>query len=181
MKKSIFFFALLLSVSVFTAFALYEVAQNKYVGVGACKGCHNAEKKGKQYAIWEKTAHANAYKTLLTPEADKIAKGKAVDNKTCLGCHVTGMHEANAQFDAKFAKEEGVGCEACHGAGSAFKSKHMKKEGLPDAIAAGMLLPKVGDGSAEKVCKGCHNSKSPTFKAFKFQEMWKKIAHPLPA
>jgi hypothetical protein len=180
MKKSIAFIALLLSCSVLTAFALYEAAGNKYVGSSACKACHNTDKTGKQFAIWEKTAHANAYKTLLKPEADKIAKGKAVENKECLSCHVAGMSEKGAEFDAKFAKEEGVGCEECDGAGSGYKTLHMKKENIDKAKAAGMKLPQVADGSAEKQCKTCHNEKSPTHKAFKFQEFWKKIAHPLP-
>lgn len=181
MKRTLPFIALLLCCSVVTAFALYENVTNKYVGVGSCKACHNTDKTGKQFATWEKSAHAHAFKTLQTPEADKIAKGKAAEKKECLACHVTGMNESGAQYDAKFAKDEGVGCEECHGAGSGYKTLHMKKENLEKARAAGMQLPKVGDGSAEKQCKTCHNAKSPTFKSFKFAEQWKKIAHPLPS
>ena len=32
----------------------------------------------------------------------------------------------------------------------------------------------------EKACLKCHNAESPTFKAFNFAEMSKKIAHPTP-
>jgi len=185
MKKSITFAALVLLCSALTAYALLPVGDAKYAGSTACKACHNTDKTGKQFAIWEKTAHAGAFKTLQTPEADKIAAGKgitgkAAEAKECLGCHVTGHSVEAAQFDAKFAKEDGVGCESCHGAGSAFKTLHMKKENIEKAIAAGMQLPKVADGSAEKQCVTCHNDKSPTFKEFKFDEFWKKIAHPTP-
>lgn len=185
MKKTLFILGFAVTFMSMTAFSNIPPAGSKYVGTTACKACHNMPKTGKQYAAWEGTAHANAYKTLQSAEADKIAekkglKTKAAESPECLACHVTGMNEKGAQFDAKFAKTEGVGCEACHGAGEGYKSKHAKKETLKDAIAAGMELPKVADGSAEKLCKTCHNDKSPTYKSFKFQEFWKKIAHPLP-
>jgi hypothetical protein len=32
----------------------------------------------------------------------------------------------------------------------------------------------------EKTCTGCHNKESPTFKAFDFEKMAAKIAHPTP-
>ena len=90
-----------------------------YIGAKSCKGCHNTTKGGKTYAKWEKSAHANAFKTLKTKEADKIAKEAghstpAAETKECLSCHVTGMLDAGASFDKKFKKEEGVGCG--HGA-----------------------------------------------------------------
>lgn len=181
-------FLLLSACAVFvlaTGFAGPEGTDNKYVGTSACKACHNMDKTGKQFAAWEKSAHAGAFKTLTTPAADKIAKDKglstkAAESKECLTCHVSGMNVKGAQFDAKFKQEDGVGCEACHGAGSGFKSLHAKKENLDKAKAAGMELPSVADGSAEKLCKSCHNDKSPTNKAFNFKESWKKIAHPLP-
>lgn len=185
MKKSITLTALVLACSVISAYALLPIGETKYAGSTACKACHNTDKTGKQYAIWEKTPHAGAFKALQTPEADKIAadkgiSGKAAEAKECLACHVTGQNVEGAVFDAKFNKEEGVGCEVCHGAGGAYKTLHMKKENLDKAIAAGMQLPKIADGSAEKLCVTCHNDKSPTFKSFKLEDYWAKIAHPTP-
>jgi hypothetical protein len=186
MKKSAI---ILLALFVFTALSAYSLLTpgdtNKYVGVGTCKMCHKADKVGNQFAKWETSAHAGAFKALQKPEADKVAadkgfKTKAAETPECLGCHVTGNNMKDAQFDAKFVKEDGVGCESCHGAGSAYKALHMKKENQEKAVGAGMLLPKAGDGSAEKVCVTCHNDKSPTFKKFDFKEYWAKIAHPLP-
>jgi hypothetical protein len=185
MKQSVLLLGIVFTLASMSALANIPPAGSKYIGSNQCKACHNMPKTGKQYAAWESSAHANAFKTLQTPAADKIAaekghKTKAAETAECLTCHVTGHDVKGAQFDAKFAKTEGVGCEACHGAGEGYKTKHAKKETLKDAIAAGLELPKVADGSAEKQCKTCHNEKSPTYKGFKFQEYWKKIAHPLP-
>ncbi|MFA6234465.1 MAG: cytochrome c family protein [Bacteroidota bacterium] len=181
MKNAVSFLVLALAFTALTAFTFS--GSNEYVGSKSCKACHsNAKMGGTAYKTWEGSQHAKAFATLQSAEADKIAAGKgfktkAAETKECLACHVTGMDEAGAKFDAKFDKTEGVGCEACHGAASAFKTKHGKGKKVEDAIAAGMLLPKVDGGSAEKTCKGCHNDKSPTHKDFKFKEMWTKIAH----
>ena len=42
--------------------------------------------------------------------------------------------------------------------------------------AAGLVLS-ADDG---KLCEKCHNSESPTFKGFNFEERWEKIQHPVP-
>lgn len=186
MKKSLLVMTLAAAFVAVTAFTSMENAEQKYLGSASCKACHNTDKQGKQFAKWAESAHANAFKTLQKPEADAIAqkaghKTKAAETAECIACHVTGKDEKAPQYDAKFTNDEGVGCESCHGAGSGYKTLHMKPENKDKAVAAGMLIPKVEGGAAEKQCKQCHNSKSPTFKSFKFDEMWKKIAHPRPA
>ncbi|HXG00638.1 MAG TPA: multiheme c-type cytochrome, partial [Bacteroidota bacterium] len=67
-------------------------AQNKYTGSKFCAACHKAGKGGTSYAVWEKTAHAKAYQTLLGEEAKKIAKEKGLkaaphEAPECLKCH----------------------------------------------------------------------------------------------
>jgi hypothetical protein len=53
----------------------------------------------------------------------------------------------------------------------------MKNKG--QAVAAG--LKEYKDKAAiEKQCRTCHNEMSPTAKAFKFEERWEKIQHPVP-
>lgn len=163
MKNAVSFLALALAFTVLTAFTFSS--KHDYIGSKQCKACHsNAKMGGISYKTWEKSVHAKAMESLKTPEADKIAKGKAIENKECLSCHQTS------------AKDNGVGCESCHGAGSAYKTKHAKD--LAGAKALGLLTPKVEDGSAEKQCKTCHNEKSPTFKGFDFKTAWPKVAHP---
>lgn len=155
-------------------------AQNKFVGAKACAACHKSGKGGTSYAVWEKSKHAGAYKTLLGDDAKKIAVKKGLkvapsQAPECLQCHVTGGGSAK-NIEASFKKEDGVTCEACHGAASAFKIVHSKGDQAKSKQAG--LNP--GEKS-EKSCTACHNAKSPTFKGFKLDEMWKKIAHDLPA
>lgn len=159
-----------------------SLAQAKYTGVKMCGACHKQEKTGATYTKWEKTSHANAYKTLLTEKANTIAKEKglkkpAAESPECLECHVTGGGAA-ANVEKTFAKEEGVTCEACHGAASGFKMLHSKPENKAKAVEAGLI---EGSKDNAAMCQKCHNEKSPTFKGFAVKEYWAKIEHGLPA
>ncbi len=160
-------------------------ADNKYVGMAKCKACHSVEKMGGlAYKVWEKTPHANAYKALLSDAAKKVAKDKGLktaahESPECLKCHVTGGGTAK-NVDAGFKKEDGVTCEACHGAASGYLALHNKKDDASKAKAkeAGLML---GDKTG-KACETCHNSESPTHTGdFKMKDMWAKIEHKLPA
>ncbi|MCX6168914.1 MAG: cytochrome c family protein [Ignavibacteriales bacterium] len=148
-------------------------AQAKFVGSKTCGMCHKSEKQGQQLKIWSESKHAQAYKVLLTPQADEIAmkKGgkKAAETPECLKCHVGEKALVESTF-----KEDGVQCETCHGAGSEYKTMSVMKN-KEEAIKKGLTVPE-----GEKFCKTCHNSASPTFKEFKYAEMWKKIAHATP-
>lgn len=153
-------------------------AENKYVGVKKCAMCHKAANTGAVYTVWEKSKHAKAFETLKSKEADEIAKKKglkksAAESPECLKCHVTGGGKAEGTV-----KEEGVTCEACHGAASGYLMVHNKKDeaSKEKAKAAGLVL----SADNGKLCEKCHNSESPTFKGFKFSEYWAKIEHHLP-
>jgi hypothetical protein len=154
-------------------------AQKKYVGTRFCAACHKSGKGGTSLAVWEKSAHAKAYKTLMGDEAKKIAKEKGLkeapaESEQCLKCHVTGGGVAK-NVEPGFKKEEGVTCEACHGAASGYKIIHSKGD-LAKSKEAGLI---EGDKTG-KACETCHNPESPTHKEFKFAEMWAKIEHKLP-
>jgi len=153
-------------------------AERKFVGVKTCKTCHKAAERGDQYSKWKKGPHAKAYATLATPKARELAAKAGVDgdpqkSDRCLKCHVTGYGKPANAFGRKYRMEDGVGCESCHGAGSDFKKKSIMKDRAL-AKTKGLIEPD------EKVCKTCHNKESPTFKPFKFKELAKEIAHPLP-
>jgi hypothetical protein len=158
-----------------------EKTANKYVGVKICGPCHKPEKVGNQVGIWEKSKHAGAFKVLTTPKAAEVAKAKglktpASESPECLQCHTVVAEAAMTEktFDAK----DGVQCEACHGPGSAYKTMSVMKD-KAKAVSAGLVTFK-DDAAIEAKCKTCHNEKSPTFKEFKFDEMWGKIKHPRP-
>jgi excinuclease UvrABC ATPase subunit len=174
---------LIISVMLFftTSGAAKESPTNKYVGVKMCMPCHKTEKIGNQAGIWQKSKHADAFKALATPKAAEIAKAKglkksASESAECLECH-TIVADA-ATVDKSFDAKDGVQCEACHGAGSAYKSMAIMKD-KQKAVAAGLTLLK-DDAAIEAKCKTCHNEKSPTFKEFKFKDMWAKIKHTVP-
>lgn len=161
--------------------ASYTPAQNKYVGTKMCKACHNSEKQGKQFVVWSKTKHSEAYKTLATAKADEIAKSKGISKPAaeapeCLECHARPVDPKLA--DKGYDPKDGVQCETCHGAGSAYKNMTIMKDKMM-AVTAGLTDFK-DNAAIEKWCKTCHNEKSPTFKGFKFDEMWGKIKHPIP-
>jgi hypothetical protein len=164
---------ILLTIIVFVSFSVS--AQHKYVGTKTCKMCHQSEKQGKQFDIWQKSKHADAFKTLSTQKALDLAKAKglkktAAESPECLECHAITA-------EAKLIPD-GVQCESCHGAGADYKNMAIMKD-KKKAVAAGLTEFKDKVAVA-KACKSCHNTKSPTFTGFKFEEMWAKIQHPIP-
>ena len=81
--------------------------------------------------------------------------------------------EPVAEGKKGYSVEEGVGCEACHGPGSLYKSRKIMKD-KEASMKVGLIIPD------EKTCIKCHNEESPTFKEFKYAEMLEKVAHPYP-
>lgn len=171
-----------------------------YVGSKKCKSCHNKEAKGAQYKVWEASKHASAFETLKSDAAAKIATAKGLDVPAyeapeCVQCHVVGFGKGGfeikgEEFWSQVTEKgkpikavklmetlKGVGCEVCHGAGSKYKSSKTMK-----GITAGTIDPvSVGFMNAtEETCRECHNEKSPGFKEFNFEEMFKEVAHPAP-
>jgi len=153
-----------------------------YVGVKGCKSCHNNEKGGGQFAKWTASKHASAFATLATPKALEIAKAKGIADPQkageCLQCHVTGHGKAAEMFKSTYVATDGVGCESCHGAGSDYKS-NKTMTGIHEKTLKGADFGLVSP--TRETCKGCHNDKSPTYKALKFPEDSTKIAHGIPA
>lgn len=100
-------------------------ADPTYIGSDKCKMCHKVE-----YTSWEKTTHATSL-DVLKPEEQAKAE--------CLKCHATGGSAAML----------GVQCEACHGAGSEYKSLKVMKDPAASR-AAGLIDPD------EASCRSCH-------------------------
>lgn len=158
----------------------YIMSGNKYVGTKTCSMCHKQEKIGKQYVIWQNSKHAQAYKTLQTKEADKVAKDKgfktkAVDTPECLKCHASGYDVEASLLTPKFKIEDGVQCETCHGPGSEYKSKKVMED-KKLAVEKGLIIY----DNPETLCMKCHNEESPFYKGFNFKERWAQIKHSVP-
>ena len=130
-----------------------------FVGHAKCKLCHKT-----QHTSWLETKHAKAYDVLSAEDQRK---------PECVKCHITGT-------TAEGELLTGVQCEACHGAGSDYKSAQImsKKKWAADpegqkklAIEAGLVFP------TEANCVRCHTKEgNPNFKPFDFAKS-KPLVH----
>lgn len=168
--------------------ALNGEGEYEYVGSKKCRKCHN-----KEYKSWKETAKAKTLEPLKPGQASEAKQKHNLDpakdytkDEGCLACHSTGFGQPGGYFVPDTADEaavkkakklEGVGCESCHGPGSAYnkvfeeikKSKRMYK--VEEVYAVG--LTKI----EESTCTGCHNEKSPTFESFNYEEQKDKGLH----
>ncbi len=106
-----------------------------FVGGDVCARCHTSE-----YAQWQTTKHALAWKTLVDQHKDSTPE--------CVGCHVVGNRQAGGFTNGTDTpKLVNVQCENCHGMGT----NH-------EAFAANP--PRI----TESTCIQCHTATtSPTF------------------
>ena len=154
-----------------------------YIGAKKCGMCHKKDKAGAQLRIWEKSAHANAFKTLKSKESDKIAAEAgyttpAAETEFCLKCHASGYNTAKELIGKKFKVEDGVQCETCHGPGEDYKSSKIMKD-RKKSIENG-LIAWENEKEIEEMCKTCHNPESPTYKEFDFKKRFEEIKHYIP-
>ncbi len=172
----------------------------EYVGVKECGKCHKKEKEGQQLSIWEESKHAKAFENLGTPKAKERAQklgvtGNPQESEACLICHTAGFGAPESQFSKKFAMEDGVQCESCHGPGGEYKSRKTMKQIAEErgddkkgksatAAKVGLIIPD------ENTCKQCHvpeiqrngkTYKNPSYEEFNFKQRWEKIKHPIPS
>ena len=103
---------------------------NAYAGIDACVSCHPGPK-----AVWDKTAHARAYKTI----ADEFKEF----NLDCVSCHVTGYEQPGGSSVTHVETLKNVQCEVCHGP----SSKHV---GDPK------VKPPIPRPGTDK-CQTCHH------------------------
>ncbi len=115
-----------------------------FTGFNRCEACHQ-----KQTAFWNTTRHARAYTSLV-----KISQNK---NLECLPCHVTHREnlflkppeEASILLSLSPSMQT-VGCEVCHGAGSAHADNPEKN--------------KLIRRPSQKICLHCHTKqRDPNF------------------
>ncbi len=138
-----------------------------YVSVKTCKKCHAHESIGNQFKIWEASTHAGAYLVLKGFLGREVGKLAGIDNPIedlkCLKCHTTGGGKVED------VRDEGVGCEACHGPGSEYFefSNHVnfldRASAYKKAIRLGMYptLGVEGIKARERLCKHCHTQDRP--------------------
>src|SRR5205823_410550 len=106
--------------------------------------------------------HARAYDVLLDERSIVIAKqlgiNAAHEQSLCLKCHVLPEYRS-ARVAPRFRKEDGVGCESCHGPAERWVNEHYREnwraKTLAEKDALGMRDTKNLAGRA-RTCVRCH-------------------------
>lgn len=145
-----------------------------YVGTGACLGCHQRGAGGGPAGHWVASRHSRAFHTLTTDQAKLLAANREDYSditdpsleQRCLMCHITAAQNPHAEWtnDAR-AVDEGVGCEACHGPGSAYMAVEIMRN-------RDLFLANGGRIPDESTCRECHRDE-----AFVFLERLARIKH----
>jgi hypothetical protein len=112
--------------------------QARFVGVKGCLTCHGNSPRD-HYHDWLASRHARAWEAL---------RGKEKIDPACLSCHATGQGQPFAPGVAA-GDLRGVQCEACHGAGSLYRSLGVMKD-RQSALDKGLAMP------TRKTCLRCH-------------------------
>jgi predicted CXXCH cytochrome family protein len=126
-----------------------------FVGSDACRDCHAAE-----HATWSAGAHARAFTTL-----EQAGKAGAEE---CLRCHTTGFGRAggfSAAAPTAHPDLARVGCESCHGPGSAHVAEGARRRG--DILA---LRDKCESCAILQICGECHDDANDPGFAFAVHE-----------
>lgn len=145
-----------------------------YVGSEKCKDCHKAD-----YEIWSDSKHAVAFEALETKSRKPSLRQY---DPECVICHTTGYGYRTGFVDeTKTAHLLHVGCESCHGPGSAHVNKP-KDPTLQLAMSPWKqkVADRLPDGKIEeaidlKTCQKCHDVDNDPY--FKFGKFWPKVAH----
>jgi hypothetical protein len=173
-----------------------------YVGSEKCIDCHK-DRADNSAAMWNASKHAHAYKSLET-----VAKRPSLRqfDGECIRCHTVGYDFKSGFEDAvKTPHLMNVGCESCHGPGSAHSEKPDNKAlalemspwqagGLHVAMPDAELLKEyaqererpnskkvLSDAQVQllnrvfQTCFTCHNTENDPH--FKLETFWPKIAH----
>lgn len=144
-----------------------------YVGTDACLKCHQ-----EAYKVWFNSDHAKAFASLVNAERPML---RQFDGE-CVACHVIGFgYKSGYEDETKTADLKNVGCESCHGPGSAHiaDTKNLKIRELmnafkpkPDATAAEETRR---INALDQACQKCHDQDNDVH--WDFKKKWPGIVH----
>jgi hypothetical protein len=157
-------------------------------GSDKCNECHQLKSLGEQMMRWQISRHRAAYISLQSQLAkDFTAKNNIVEpvnNETCLRCHTTSGFLEDIKKQPSYKMDEGVGCEACHGAGSKYSPAEIMKD-------EALFKRNGGIAGDEKLCLKCHSPKANKEQKltedacpfqeedFNYKQAFEKIKHPV--
>jgi len=151
----------------------------RFLGSKSCEDCHE-----KEFDIWEETPHSWALDSLVHPgERSEIPRHF---DPECLSCHVVGW---NPQMHFPYVSGylgldetplmHNVGCENCHGPGSAHVDAETLNADDKELLEKYRLQVRLPLEEAEKKCMDCHDlDNSPDFHVQgAFDRYWEKVEH----
>ncbi len=144
-----------------------------YVGSGACLACHGDGPGNGPAGHWTASRHSRAFHTLSSDQSRGLAAGREEyqdirdpsAEQRCLMCHLTAAQNPLATFTEGYDRRQGVGCESCHGAGSAYIAAEIM--GSRESF-----LAHGGRAPTEQTCRECHRDA-----AFRFVDRLERIRH----
>jgi hypothetical protein len=155
--------------------AVQATPTGPWLGSGSCAsmGCHNANGlKGEprsEYTTWvSHDPHARAYEVLYHPRSRAIMErlypgkqAKAYEDVLCLRCHVhtdypSTRDEEQRLHSPRFAREDGVGCESCHGPAGRWLSEHYRSRYSSEEKLAMGMWDTWSPAGRVRTCTPCH-------------------------
>lgn len=153
--------------------ALPELGQDvpRYAGMARCntKECHGADAaKGSpalnEYTHWKTVdPHSKAFTTLYKAPSKAIGQAmgvaKAFDSPKCLSCHSKVVEPSRVVPGAKWAVQNGVSCEVCHGPSEKWIEPHAtpkEKNWSHELSVAGGMIDLRDLHRWAATCASCH-------------------------
>jgi hypothetical protein len=142
-----------------------------HLGVTSCASstCHgstiprasNVEQN--EYLVWSgdefPDKHAGAYDVLFNERSERIARNlgleAAHEAQVCLDCHTDFVPPERR--GERFALEDGVGCEACHGGAEYYLEAHYQPDATHESNLEQGLFPTEDPQARAHLCLACHS------------------------
>jgi hypothetical protein len=148
-----------------------------FEGASRCSLCHSTVEIGNQYDTWFSSPHRRALSDLSSERGIAIANEKGVAKPArdpkCLSCHLTGYDTPFNLLGPLYRREDGVSCEACHGAGGGYAFFSIMYD-KAKAVSKGLVA------DPGETCARCHDGKAHVMPPFDPDRANKTIAHPIP-
>jgi hypothetical protein len=158
-------------------FSFTSLPAYTYEGASWCSRCHSTAEIGDQYNVWFSSPHRHAFADLSSEKGMTIAKEKGVarpaGDPKCLSCHLTGYDAPFNLLGSLYQRQDGVSCEACHGAGGGYAYFSIMYD-KTKAVSKGLVA------NPGETCARCHDPKAHAMPPFEPDKANKMIAHPIP-
>lgn len=169
LAQPLFTFPVLLACAASLSSTLAAGQSPDFMGSATCasSNCHGnaapvAESRvlRNEFVTWYRhDSHAKAFSVLTNEQSKRIAHNLGITDAAkepqCLACHSTFVSDS-ARRGPKFRTEDGVSCESCHGASSAWLAPHVES-GATHArnVTLGMTDLRAATVKTQ-LCLGCH-------------------------